>query len=393
MANSSNNLRLMIVAGEPSGDAHAAALVQALRAEARDNEIEFFGAAGPQMREAGVEPVVRTDDLAIIGILEVARVFRRFWKAFGKLKSAAVQRQPAAVILVDWPEFNLRLAKALHRRGLRVIYYISPQLWAWRSYRIRGMRLDIDLMLSILPFEREWFAQRGMAQVEYVGNPLAGKVHARYNREEFCRMNDLDPALPIVALLPGSRHSELTNILPPMLDAAGIIASDHAQTQFTLVVAPGRSPDEANQIIAKHRTGASFPATLRIIERQTREALAAANAAAIASGTATLEAALLGTPMVIVYKESATNWHTLGRLTHPEHYGLPNLLAGRRMMTELIQNDLNGERLAAEVLSLLNTERNEDLRAQLRVVQQELGADDASRRAAERLLAALTKWQ
>src|SRR6202011_1366881 len=124
-------------------------------------------------------------------------------KAFGELKRAAIERQPHAAILVDWPEFNLRLAKALHRRGIPVIYYISPQLWAWRSYRIRSMRRDIDLLLSILPFETAWFAERGMTQVEYVGNPLAGKVQTRYGREEFCRLNDLVPADPIVALLPG----------------------------------------------------------------------------------------------------------------------------------------------------------------------------------------------
>jgi lipid-A-disaccharide synthase len=393
MTNYPNNLRLMIVAGEPSGDAHAAALVEGLRAEAPDTAFEFFGAAGPQMRAAGVEPVVRTDDLAIIGIVEVARVFSRFWKAFGMLKRAAVGRQPDAVILVDWPEFNLRLAKALHRRGLRVIYYISPQLWAWRSYRIRSMRRDIDLMLSILPFEVEWFAERGMTQVEYAGNPLAGKVRARYSRKEFCRLNDLDAARPMVALLPGSRHSELTNNLPPMLDAASVIARDHPEVQFTLVVAPGRSPDEAKQMVANHNSIASLPATLRIIEQQTREALFAADVAAIASGTATLEAALLGTPMVIVYKESAINWNTLGRLTHPDHYGLPNLLAGRRLMTELIQDDLNGERLAAEIISLLDTKRNEALRAELREVRQNLGQEDASRRAAEQVLTALSKWK
>jgi lipid-A-disaccharide synthase len=389
MTSDPNNLRLMIVAGEPSGDAHAAALVQGLVAEVPNTVFEFFGAAGPQMRAAGVEPLVRADDLAIIGIVEVARVFSRFWKAFGKLKSAAVERQPDAVILVDWPEFNLRLAKALHRRGIHVIFYISPQLWAWRSYRIRSLRRDIDLMLSILPFEVEWFAERGMTQVEYVGNPLAGKVHARYGREEFCRLNDLDPARPIVALLPGSRHNELTHILPPMLDAAALIARDHPEIQFTFVVAPGRSPDEAKQLLANR----SLPATLRIIEHQTREALSAADAAAIASGTATLEAGLLGTPMVIVYKVSASNWHTLGRLTHPDHYGLPNLLAGRRLMTELIQNDLNGQRLAAEILLLLDAKRNRDLRAQLSEVRQSLGEGDASKRAAERVLTALSKWQ
>ena len=140
----------MIVAGEPSGDAHAAALVKALRAAAPETTFEFFGAAGPQMRAAGVEPLVQADDFAIIGIVEVSRVFARFWKAYRSLKQAAAERKPDAVILVDWPEFNLRLAKALHRRGLRVFYYISPQLWAWLLRVV--MRRDIDLLLSILPF-------------------------------------------------------------------------------------------------------------------------------------------------------------------------------------------------------------------------------------------------
>jgi lipid-A-disaccharide synthase len=389
MNGKSTNLSLMIVAGEPSGDAHAAALVRALQDAAPTTRFEFFGSAGPLMRSAGVADVVRADDLAIIGILEVARVFPRFWQAFGKLKRAAIERRPAAVILVDWPEFNLRLAKALHRRGVRVIYYISPQLWAWRSYRIHSMRRNIDLLLSIMPFETEWFAAHGMPQVEYAGNPLAGKVQSRYDREEFCRQNDLDPARPIVALLPGSRRSELHHILPPLLDAAGIISRDHAEIQFTLVVAPGRSMDEVKQIIASRPANADTIATLRIVEHQTREALAAADAAAIASGTATLEAALLGTPMVIVYKESFINWHTLGRLTHPPHYGLPNLLAGRRMMTELLQNDLNGPRLAAEIIALLDPQRNEELRRQLGEVRQTLGEADASQRAAELVLAAL----
>lgn len=393
MTSDPNKLRLMIIAGEPSGDVHAAALVEALRTEAPDTAFEFFGATGQQMRAAGVESIVRADDLAIIGILEVARVFQRFWQAFGSLKRAAVARKPDAAILVDWPEFNLRLAKALHRRGIRVIYYISPQLWAWRSYRIRSMRRDLDLLLSILPFEVEWFAARGMTKVEYVGNPLAGKVQSRYGREEFCRMHDLDPARPIVALLPGSRHSELTNILPPMLDAAAVLARDHAEVQFIIVIAPNRSAAEANEIVANFGAAASLPATLRLIEHQTREALAAADAAAIASGTATLEAALLGTPMVIVYRESTINWNTLGRLTHPDHYGLPNLLARRRLMTELIQNDFNGPRLAGEIVALLEPERNRDLRAQLREVQEGLGKDDASRRAAKRVLNALSRWR
>src|SRR6185503_18671869 len=383
--------RLMIVAGEASGDAHAASLVDALRAANPDVQFEFFGATGPLMRATGVESVVRTDDLSILGLVEIAGALPKFWQAFKLLKQAAIEKNPAAVILVDWPDFNLKLARALHRRGLKIIYYISPQLWAWRSYRIHTLRRDVDLMLSILPFEPDWFAQRGMMQVEYVGNPLAGKVHARYDREEFSRLNHLNPSRPIVALLPGSRHNEITNILPPMLDAAALISRVNTQVQFTIVVAPGRSPDEAAQIIAARKTDPSLPAILKIIENQTREALAAADVAAIASGTATLEAGLLGTPMVVVYKESAINWQTLGRLTHPDHYGLVNLLSGRRMMTELIQNELTGERLATEIISLLEPKRNHALRLQLRELAQSLGDSDASRLAAERVLATISR--
>jgi lipid-A-disaccharide synthase len=384
MANGPSNFRLMIVAGEPSGDAHAATLVRALRDAAPQTKLEFFGATGPSMRAAGVETIVNSDELAIMGIFEVGRVFPKFLRAFNRLKQSAIEKKTCAVILVDWPEFNLRLAKALHRRGLRVIYYISPQVWAWRSYRVGQIRRDVDLLLSILPFEAAWFAKRGMKQIEYVGHPLAGEVRARYNREEFCHANDLDLRRPIVALLPGSRHKELVRILPPMMDAASLIAKQKPDVQFVLVVAPSRALEEAKQIVAACRQ--DLPAALRIIHHETREALGAADAAAIASGTATLEAAILGTPMVIVYKESPLNWHTLGRLITADHYGLVNLVAGKRVVAELMQNDLNGERLAAELLTLLDKERNEAMRNKLREVAARLGDGGASQRAAKRIL-------
>jgi lipid-A-disaccharide synthase len=387
MTNDSSTQRLMIVAGEPSGDAHAASLVRAVRAAAPHAGFEFFGATGPLMRAAGVETILDSDELAIMGIIEVGRVFPKFLRAFKRLKRAAIEKQPKAVVLVDWPEFNLRLAKALHRRGVRVIYYISPQVWAWRSYRVAQIRRDVDLLLSIMPFEADWFAARGMNQIEYVGHPLAGEVRSRHSRAEFCSANGLDPTRPIIALLPGSRHKELVRILPAMLDAAALIAKTQPQTQFVLVVAPSRSLEEAKQIVTGARK--ELPATLRIIHHETREALGAADAAAIASGTATLEAAILGTPMVIVYKESPVNWHTLGRLITADHYGLVNLVAGERVVTELMQNELNGESLAAELLSLLGKERNEEMRNKLREVAARLGDDGASERAAERILAFL----
>lgn len=389
---------LMIVAGEPSGDAHAAALVRALRDEAPEARLELFGATGALMRAAGVESVVRSDDLSIMGLVEVARVLPKFWRAFRTLREAAIERRPDAVILVDWPEFNLRLARSLHRRGIKIIYYISPQLWAWRSYRTRNIRRDVDLLLAILPFEPRWYDARGIHHVEFVGHPLAGEVRARYGREEFCRPHNLDPAKPIVALLPGSRHKELARILPPMLDAAALVARTRPEVQFIVALARNRSPNEAQEIIQAFRqnnasNNAPLSGSLHITQHETREALAAADAAVVASGTATLEAALIGTPLVIVYKESFINWHTLGRLIHTEHFGLVNLIANERLVTELMQNDLNGERLAREILSLLDATRNAALRTRLSEVTMQLGAGGSSARTARAIIKAVSDWR
>ena len=371
----------MIVAGEPSGDAHAAALVNALR-KSSGLEFDFFGATGPLLRAAGVETIVDSDELAIMGILEVTRALPKFLEAFRKLKQAAFERAPDAVVLIDWPEFNLRLATALHRRGIKIIYYISPQLWAWRARRISTIQRDIDLLLSILPFEAEWFRSRGVEHVEFVGHPLAGEVKARFDREEFCRRNDLNPAQRIVSFLPGSRRKELQRILPPMLAAIEKLSATRPEIQSVVVVAPSRTIEETRQIVTQHN-GAS---SIKLIADQTREALAASAVAAIASGTATLEAALLETPMVVVYKESAVNWHTLGRLITVSHYGLVNLVAGKEIARELMQNDLTAENLTEELLKLLEPTANEKAREQLSEVGHRLGEGHASERAAELII-------
>ena len=376
----------MIVTGEPSGDAHGASLVQALRAAATE-PLEIFGATGPLLRAAGVESIIQSDDLSIMGIVEVGKVLPKFWNAYQTLKRAALERKPDAVILVDWPEFNFRLARALHRRGLKVIYYISPQLWAWRSYRLRTIKRDVDLLLAILPFEEEWYATRGVDHVEFVGHPLAGEVRAMQDRTEFCRQTKLDPKLPIISLLPGSRRKELERILPPMLEAAALISARRPDIQFVVVVAPSRTSDEVRDIArATRATPLPLPSVLHITSGSARDVLAASDAAAVASGTATLEAALLGTPLVIVYKESAINWHTLGRLITTEHFGLVNLIAGEEVASELMQDDLNGESLANELLSLLEPETNRVARERLREVAEQLGEGGASERAANRIL-------
>jgi lipid-A-disaccharide synthase len=309
-----------------------------------------------------------------MGIVEVGRVFRKFLRAFRKLKSAAIERAPDAVILVDWPEFNLRLASTLHRRGLKVIYYISPQLWAWRPRRVNNVKRDVDLLLSILPFEVEWYKAREVEHVEFVGHPLSGEVKARYGREEFCERNGLDPSRPIVSFLPGSRIKELQRILPPMIEAIEQLQVVRPEVQSIVVVAPSRTVAEVREITSSD---------IKLIEQQTREALRSSDAAVVASGTATLEAALLETPMVVVYKESPINWHTLGRLITVPHYGLVNLVAGKEIAKELMQDDLTGDNVVKELMKLLEPEINRKMREHLREISLKLGAPGGSQRAAD----------
>lgn len=384
----------MIVAGEESGDAHAASLVRALRERAPSTRFEFFGATGKGLRREGVEAVVRDEDLSILGLLEIARALPRFVSAYRSLKRAALARRPDAVVLVDWPDFNLALARALHKRGLKIIYYISPQLWAWRSHRVRQMRRDVDLLLTILPFEKDWYAERGYAKVEYVGHPLARKVRPRIDRAEFCTRHGLDDARPIVALLPGSRPKEFERHIPLMLDASALLAAERRNVQFVLVLASRRSPAEADAFIdAARRDGLPSSVTVKTVHGETREALAAADVAAVCSGTATLEAALTETPLVVVYRESFLNWHALGSLIDVEHYGLVNLVAGEKIAPELIQNEFTPRRLADELARLLDPSTNESVRRRLKEATARLGDGGASVRAAEAVLRAVNRWK
>jgi len=391
-AMSTQTLRLMIVAGEPSGDAHAAGLVRALRETAPEAQFEFFGSTGPLMRQAGVESVIQCDDFALHEFAEIVHALPKLLLALRTLKRLGVERRPDAAILVDWPDFNLRLARGLHRRGIRIIYYVSPQLWAWRAHRVRNIRRDVDLLLAILPFEVDWYARRGIKHVEFVGHPMTGEVRPSYGREVFCQRHDLNPGRPIIALLPGSRRKELMRILPPMLDAAVQISRDRRDTQFVLALAPNRSPEEAHRIISAGSYDSLLGNSFRITCNETREALAASDVAAVASGTATVETAIIGTPMVIVYRLSQTYGHVLRRLIDIEHAGLINLIAGERLAPELVQDQLSGPQLAAELLALLDPDRNREMRDRLRLATERLGGGGASKRAAEAVLRALREW-
>jgi lipid-A-disaccharide synthase len=381
---SERNYNIMIVAGEASGDLHAAKLVDAIRNAAPDSEIKFFGAAGEKMRAAGVEAVVRADDLSIVGLLEIGRALPMFLRTYSTLKRVAAERYPDVAILVDFPDFNLKLAKALSKQGIPVAYYISPQLWAWRGYRIRTIIEHVDLLISILPFEKDWYAERGVDHVEYVGSPLAREVHATEGRNEFAARHELDPERPIIALLPGSRNKEIVRILPVMLDAVDGMSRERPDLQFVVAVGSEKNARDVARTLGdvNHRR-LPVPA---IITNETFNVLAASDVAAVTSGTATLETGIIGTPMAIVYKTSALNYKLLRPLIDVEHFGLINLIAGERVANEFIQDEFTPKILARELFRLLDPVENQSVRGRLKAAADKLGHGGASHRAAEHIL-------
>ncbi len=378
--NPQSAIRFMLVAGEASGDKHGAKLVAALRAERPDAQWEFFGAGGDEMRAAGVETLVDAREVAIMGALEVAKALPKFLRVFRRLRDAARARQPQLVILIDWPEFNLRLARRLKRDGQRIVYYISPQIWAWRSYRIHAIKRAVERMLVILPFEQEYYQRHGV-EVDYVGHPLLDSVRVTATRAEFCARYQLDPTRPIVALLPGSRHSELKYILPPLLETAQSLSQTQPQIQFVLPLAR-----------TLRRAELPAQAAVQLIEHDTYNAIAAADLAVVASGTATLETAIIGTPLIVVYRASSLNWRLFHPMINVPFVGMPNLIAGRQIAPELLQSELNAARLAAELTALLNDPAGlQQQRADLAEVRRQLGAPHASQRAAQRIVALLSR--
>ena len=364
----------MLVAGEASGDKHGGALAVALRRVCGGRSVELFGSGGREMRAAGVDTVVDALKLGIIGIPEIIRALPKFYKAYRNLVAAARARHADAIVLIDWPDFNLRLARRLSKEGFKIIYYISPQVWAWRKYRVRAIRRSVKRMLVILPFEEEFYRREGV-EAEYVGHPLSGAVRVTSSRDEFAERHGLDAARPIIALLPGSRQKELHYHLPIMAEAAvrltgarvdwGVYSREPESTgketkghstrlhqpqagpQFVVPLASTVDRAEAEAMLG------SAIARIKLIEQDTYDALGHSLAAVVASGTATVEAALLGVPMVIIYRGSELNWRLIKPMIKLDTFGMANLIAGRKIVPELIQHDATPENIVSEMVAML----------------------------------------
>ncbi len=366
--------KILVVAGEVSGDLHGAHLMEAI--QRLDPGVRFFGVGGKGMEKGGMELLYRSESLSVVGITEVVFKLRLIVKALRKLKGSLVRERPDLVILIDFPDFNLRLAKTARQQGIPVLYYISPQVWAWRSGRVKQIAERVKKMIVFFPFEVPIYEAAGV-DVEWVGHPLLDIVKPSLSREEAFGRFGLDPNRPIIGLLPGSRTHEIERLLPTLLAAAQLLQREIPTLQFIIPLAPGIPETMLSPWIEK----AFVPVTL--VGGWTYDVMNLSEILITASGTATLEGAILKKPMVIVYKVSFLSYWIGRVLVHVDHIGLVNLVARREIVPELLQDDANPKKIAAEVLRIL---RDPGLRERMiesmGEVRESLGAPGAAERAA-----------
>jgi len=371
----------MISCGEPSGDLYAAALVAELKKLSPGIAITGFG--GDRLRAAGATLIGDFAGLSVTGLTEAVRVLPRSWRLYRELVRAATRERPDVFVPIDFPDFNLILARGLHKIGVPVVYYISPQLWAWRRARVRTIKRLVQRMLVIFPFEVPFYEQ-AQVPATFVGHPLVELAAPPASRDAFLRAHGLDPARPVVALLPGSRGNELRALLPDLVRTAALIVERAPDAQFVLARAP-HLHDELFDPLAQWTAAAPRPL---VLEDHSDDILASADVALVASGTATVQAALHGCPMVVVYRLAPLTYRLGKPFVHVQTYAMVNLVAGRRVVPELIQDDFTPEAAAAEALRVLTDPQHaESVRADLAEVTARLGGAGASRRAAEEVLA------
>jgi lipid-A-disaccharide synthase len=372
-------VRVMISCGEPSGDLYAAALAREILL--LDSTAAITGFGGDRLRAAGAQLVGNFSGLSVTGLVEVARVLPRTYATYRRLVADAVATPPDVFVAVDFPDFNFTLARALKKRGVPIVYYISPQLWAWRPGRMKTMRRIADQVLVIFPFEESIYREAGVP-VQWVGHPLLDLMPASAPRDIVAPRLGLDPGRPIVALLPGSRRNEVASILPDLARAAVLIRRTVTDAQVVVARAPHLEDD-----LFEPLANAGIPAAV-IVEGRTDDVLASADVALLASGTVTVQAALHACPMVVVYRLSPLTYRLGKPFVRVDTYAMANLVAGRRIVPELIQDAFTPEAVAAEALDVLtNAAHGERMRSDLRVVGTKLGTPGASRRAAAAVLA------
>jgi lipid-A-disaccharide synthase len=369
-------VKVMIVAGEASGDMHGARLAREIMAI--EPTARLFGMGGSRMRQAGVRLLYDPTSISALGFVEVLRNVQLLRRVLLRLGQVMERQKPDVLVVIDFPDFNMRLAEMARGREIPVVYYISPSVWAWRKGRAEKIGRIVNCVCAVFPFEVQVYREAG-APVCFVGNPLVDSVRASVGRERLLSELGLDPQAPFFALLPGSREQEIRALLEPMLKAAALITDQMPRANFGVAQAHTVSGKLVERL-ARTTRGVS----VTVVEDRTYDVLAAADAAIVASGTATLEAALLDTPMVMVYKLASSTYHIAKLLVKTPYVALPNAVAGRAVVRELLQHEVQPNAMAAEILSLWHDqERREQMRSDLAEVRRRLGKPGAVARAAQ----------
>ena len=369
-------MKILMIAGESSGDLHGAGLARELRR--REPAVELVGVGGEKMAAEGVRLVADITHIAAVGLVEPLRNLTRFLALYRTLISLLRRERPDAVVLIDFPEFNLRFAERVKDRGIPLVYYISPQVWAWRPWRIHRIVELVDRMLVLFDFERELYQKHGQ-DVHWVGHPLIDLMHESGAGDDLRRELGISPDAVAIGLLPGSRRKEVERLMPVMTEAALGIRREVPGVRFLVGVAPSIDPALLRRFIP-----ADLP--VQLVTGRTYDVMRTSNLLLVASGTATLEAAVIGTPMIMMYKLSYLSYLAGKLLVQIDRYSLVNIVAGKRIIPELIQHDASPERVAAEAMSILRNGRGETMKRELAELRQKLGQPGASGRAAEAVL-------
>lgn len=338
---------ILIITGETSGDQHGAKLVRSLNQLRSD--LNFYAVGGDALRKENVNILVDNKDMGVVGAIEILAHFGAIFKAWQWVRKFIKEQKPDLVILIDYPGFNLHMAKFAKKKGIKVVYYISPQVWAWKQYRVKTIRKYVDQMLVIFPFE-ESFYQQHQVPVTYVGHPLAEQVIPKLNKTETLEKFNLPINTTIIGLLPGSRKGEVKRLLPTLIQTAEKLNTTQANLTFVLPLAPSLHHSDIQPYLKNSSV------TIHVIENHFYEVMQLCQAAIVTSGTATLETALLGVPMAIIYKMANSTYQIIKRIIKIPYIGLCNIVAGRHVVKEFIQQDANAENLAHEVIELINNQ-------------------------------------
>jgi lipid-A-disaccharide synthase len=366
--------KIMLVAGEVSGDLHGAHLMEAIHRI--DPDVQFFGLGGEGLKRRGMKLLYPADSLSVVGLTEVFIKLRSIFEALRQLKKSLDQEKPDLVILIDFPDFNLRLAKMAHRRGIPILYYISPQIWAWRAKRIKLIARVVKKMIVLFPFEVPLYEAAGV-DVKWVGHPLLDIVRPILPKEFAFQQFGLDPNRRTISLLPGSRIHEIERLLPPLLASAHLLQKEIPDLQFIIPLAPSIPKTTLSPWVQR------VPAPIKVVEGWTYDVMNLSELLITASGTATLEGAILGKPMIVIYRVSFPSYWIGKRIVRVDHIGLVNLVAGREIVPELIQKDVNPRRIAEEALRILeNPIFRQQMTESMAEVRKNLGDPGAAQRAA-----------